>query len=469
MIYNVAIVGGGVSGLVAAKYLTSLGLKVCLLEGRNRLGGRIHTLYKEDIQPLEEILELGALYLEGTGTQDNPNPLLSLFERFGIQTTSVDSYNADTFDANARPCQLKEIITELQDKIDNITYAIKTSLTSLKESTLESSSYPSIASILNYDKNNVPVPDSEDYWIRKLTSTTMIHHTGAELEQISMLEFLSKPMYEGSERLVLNGYQKLIDGLYEETLATGNLSLFLNHRIREIQHHSSDGLFKLATDSGNSFEAESVLCAVPLGVLKKGIIQFSPKLSSAKHSAIQHLGVGNHNVVILQFKHAFWPKEVQFLYPNDLDVSFWPEYLNLNAVKEDSAPILLANFYGNPGKFINKSNSDIIKMALAPLQRVYKDKVAPLVSASLSRWDSDHFSFGSQPFCGVHCSQQDLYSFHESSNNDGLYFAGDYCLASEHGTINAAYESGLQAAMEIEVYLNNKERLRRLKREYKQH
>ena len=40
----VIIVGGGVSGLTAAKCLKEAGIPILLLEGRDRLGGRAHTL-----------------------------------------------------------------------------------------------------------------------------------------------------------------------------------------------------------------------------------------------------------------------------------------------------------------------------------------------------------------------------------------------------------------------------------------
>ncbi len=40
----VVIIGGGLSGLSAAKRLKEAGVPIILLEGRDRLGGRAHTL-----------------------------------------------------------------------------------------------------------------------------------------------------------------------------------------------------------------------------------------------------------------------------------------------------------------------------------------------------------------------------------------------------------------------------------------
>lgn len=59
---DVAIVGAGVSGLVAARCLADRGISVRLLEARNRVGGRIHT----DLQPGGAPIEHGAEFIHGS-------------------------------------------------------------------------------------------------------------------------------------------------------------------------------------------------------------------------------------------------------------------------------------------------------------------------------------------------------------------------------------------------------------------
>jgi phytoene dehydrogenase-like protein len=46
-IYDIIIVGGGISGLYMARKCLSDGLSVLLLEKEDRLGGRIHTKYNQ--------------------------------------------------------------------------------------------------------------------------------------------------------------------------------------------------------------------------------------------------------------------------------------------------------------------------------------------------------------------------------------------------------------------------------------
>src|SRR3954468_7706237 len=61
---DVAIIGGGVSGLTAARVLADAGLRVVLVEARGRLGGRIHTLH-DPAFPLP--VELGAEVVDVPG------------------------------------------------------------------------------------------------------------------------------------------------------------------------------------------------------------------------------------------------------------------------------------------------------------------------------------------------------------------------------------------------------------------
>ena len=41
---DVVVIGAGMEGVAAARALTRDGLSVCVVEGRNRVGGRIHSI-----------------------------------------------------------------------------------------------------------------------------------------------------------------------------------------------------------------------------------------------------------------------------------------------------------------------------------------------------------------------------------------------------------------------------------------
>ncbi|MFL5483181.1 MAG: flavin monoamine oxidase family protein [Gemmatimonadaceae bacterium] len=63
---DVAIVGAGVAGLAALRALTDAGLSACVLEGRDRIGGRMYTLHDER---LPHGIELGAEFIHGSAPE----------------------------------------------------------------------------------------------------------------------------------------------------------------------------------------------------------------------------------------------------------------------------------------------------------------------------------------------------------------------------------------------------------------
>ena len=65
---KVIIIGAGIAGLSAAKHFNDNGLDDFLvLEARDRIGGRIHTIQLENDRPLE----LGAQWIHGGSNANN--------------------------------------------------------------------------------------------------------------------------------------------------------------------------------------------------------------------------------------------------------------------------------------------------------------------------------------------------------------------------------------------------------------
>ncbi|GAC1429955.1 MAG: hypothetical protein NVSMB68_02170 [Thermoanaerobaculia bacterium] len=49
MKFDVVVIGAGAAGLSAARELSGAGHRVCVVEARERVGGRIHTLHVADL------------------------------------------------------------------------------------------------------------------------------------------------------------------------------------------------------------------------------------------------------------------------------------------------------------------------------------------------------------------------------------------------------------------------------------
>src|SRR5881296_1128877 len=73
---DVLVLGAGIAGLAAAERLAAAGRRVLVLEARDRIGGRIHTV---DDPGLHHPVELGAEFVHG-----EPAELVELIRAAGL-------------------------------------------------------------------------------------------------------------------------------------------------------------------------------------------------------------------------------------------------------------------------------------------------------------------------------------------------------------------------------------------------
>lgn len=451
MTYNtsdVIVVGGGISGLTSCFELANLGAKVTLLEARDRLGGEIETLsfpkYKVD---------MGAMYLHSFKPPLS-NPLLPLLKRYQIKTTPLDNLNSDTRDTLGNSIQLSELQETLHNEWEEATQKIMLAKNS------NANIFPTIAEVLGYDKQPPPHQNSPDYWARKLITATIIQHATAPLTELSLLELTFDTPFMGKDLLVLNGYHQMIDQLLIETLSSKNLTLHLNSVVKSIEQQSHDAhsnrhdTITVTTQNNERYQAEAVLCTLPFSIIQQKSL-FKPELPASKIESFKYIKPGFQNKVLLEFDKVFWEDTVHYLYPNDPNIERWPVYLNLYALTDAKVPALLACFYGNDAKFGSKSNRDIVEEALLPLKRVYKE-MRPPHYFQVSRWDSDPFSLGGSVYCGKGCQRNHIDALNQPV--EGIFFANSYQRIKQgmQNSVEGGFDSGVQAALEIEAYLKNK-------------
>uniref|UniRef100_A0A3Q3KC18 monoamine oxidase n=1 Tax=Monopterus albus TaxID=43700 RepID=A0A3Q3KC18_MONAL len=79
--YDVIVVGGGISGLCAAKLLKASGLSPVVLEARDRVGGRTFTVQNKETK----WVDLGGAYIGPT-----QNRIFRLAREYGVETYKVN-------------------------------------------------------------------------------------------------------------------------------------------------------------------------------------------------------------------------------------------------------------------------------------------------------------------------------------------------------------------------------------------
>lgn len=91
--------------------------------------------------------------------------------------------------------------------------------------------------------------------------------------------------------------------------------------------------------------ADAVIVTAPVNVLAADVIQFEPPLPTTHRTALEHLGMGRVEKVILRFDERFWPEHASGYYrihgPDEGSVSEW-----LDATSADGKPTLVGLFAG---------------------------------------------------------------------------------------------------------------------------
>ena len=81
----------------------------------------------------------------------------------------------------------------------------------------------------------------------------------------------------------------------------------LGHKVEKVNLEKSEVNLTVEKGDKKSVEIfESVVCTVPLGVLKADCILFEPRLPDYKQDAIKRLGFGNLNKIVMHFEDRFW-------------------------------------------------------------------------------------------------------------------------------------------------------------------
>ncbi|CAL5024809.1 unnamed protein product [Urochloa decumbens] len=417
---SVIVIGGGISGIAAARALSNASFKVTLLESRDRLGGRVHTDYSFGCP-----IDMGA-------------SCYALFDKNGQQVP-------------------QEIVTKVGETFEKI---LKETVKVRDEHANDMALIQAMAIVL--DRNPHLKLVGLEYEVLQWCICRLEAWFATDTDNISLKNWDQEHVLTGGHGLVVNGYDPVIKALArdldihlnhrcaEEPCDTpiiksnpqliGSLSLlFVFFRVTKIIQRYNKVI--VCVEDGASFVADAAIITVPLGVLKANIIKFEPELPIEKLSAIADLGVGIENKIALKFNTVFWPN-VEVLGRVAPTSNSCGYFLNLH--KATGNPVLVCMVAGRLAYEIEKlSDEESVNFVMSQLRKMLPKATEP-VQYLVSRWGSDPNSLGSYS-CDLVGKPADLYErFCAPVGN--LFFAGEAACIDHSGSVHGAYSSGIAAA-----------------------
>ena len=465
---SVVVVGAGPAGLSAAKHLQRHGCNVTVLEGRERVGGRVMT----DRDSFSVPIDLGASIITGTevnvkkGLRSDPSsticeqldlkyeellpecPLFDLGTGMKVdkqRDEKVSEYFNNLLDmADAKAIELKAAGGDSERK-ENLGETIMNILES--NSKKEEEEEPGTTS-------NLPELSSDDRRLLKWHFANLEYGCSAGINEISLEHWNQDEEYGGfggAHCMVPEGYSKVM-----ESFADG-LDIRTKTIVKKINY--TDDRVEVESVGSDPIVADAVVVSVPLGCLKRKKITFDPPLPQWKVDCIDRLGYGNLNKVVLEFKQEddmFWEKgcnnvgKVSFFgVVSDKESSAGRFFMFWNLKQICNAPILVGLLSGAAASEAEDKDNKLVDQAMQVLRSLFHDcDVSEPISSKVTSWASDEFSHGSYSYVAAGSSAKDYDNL--SLPVKGLvHFAGEHTCKEHPDTVGGAMLSGLREAKSI--------------------
>ncbi|MDE2982135.1 MAG: FAD-dependent oxidoreductase [Gemmatimonadota bacterium] len=410
---SVLVIGAGIAGLAAAHELRASGFAdVVVLEARDRIGGRIWT---QQLGGTVRV-DLGASWIHGV----RGNPIADIARRSGIETRPTD-WDKAVLHFHERGAPTSDTLD-----LDGFwTLAERRPRASLR-------------SILDEYLETHALSAADRRYLEHVLNTTVEHEYGADLADLSLESVDGGSEYGGSDVLFPGGYGQIV-----EALADG-LEVRLRQAVTGIDYTGAPVV--ATTASGATFEADRVVVTLPLGVLKNGLVSFSPPLPPAKRQAIADLQMGVLNKTCLLFEDVFWEPGVEVIGYVGADRGQWAETLSLDP--STGQPVLMmfnAAVYGT--EIERLADREIVAEATRALADMYGTVPQP-TDALVTRWGSDPWTHGSYSYVSVGSSFERYAALGQPIGNR-VFFAGEATDSDHPATVHGAFLSGVRAAREI--------------------
>lgn len=450
---DVAIIGGGLSGLSTAKYLAAAGKSFAILEARDRVGGRVLNANL----PGGHAEELGAAYVGPT--QDR---VLALAKELSLSTYKAYTAGNSTFYRNGS-------LIHYQDSLGGIP---PVDIASLIELATFMNDINEMASKVDL---NAPwnTPDAEsldsvtlETWVNARLSTAdariLINNAipailSTEMKEPSLLFTLWYIAAAGNEtgpgtinRLIgvadaaqdsrINGGSQLLATRLAAKLGWKNI--YLKAPVRKVK--LENGRYTVTSDSV-TVSAKHVVVAMspPLA----GRISFDPLLPAGRDQLQQRMPMGSIGKAIAIFKQPWWRGEG--LNGAGLSDKGAIRVAYDNSPADGSFGALMGFIEADEMRRLDSVSLDEVKQAVVQsFTDIYGPRVEEATEVLVQRWDLEEFSRGGPVAYGPP-GLLTQYGPCLRAPVGKIHFAGTETALRWPGYMDGAISSGERAAAEI--------------------
>lgn len=450
---NVVIIGAGAAGMFAADILRSKGIQVTVLEASNQMGGRIQSLRNQNeqqnlnrlVRPSDTFqlssvgadfpVEMGAEIIYGS------NSAFGMFANsFGLPLVNVDAAPARYILGGEQ-----KMATEWGTDADFV--AVQNFMQGLPQYSGSAASMQTAAGV-----------SSRAQLLLNAQAGNFFGSSSDRVNAAIVGPDLKRRTHNNSSRLVAtNPLQDILLSRFSEVKPL----VQLNRQVKNIAYAGEKVVLTL--QDGNQVEANKVIVAVPLAILKAGDIQFAPGLPGSMTSALARFGVDACVRMMIDFKLNFWGSGTSYLWGGNT----CPHYFNTGLGRSQFSRALTLTVYGSRAQTLSALGRNMLNPVLAELDTLFKDangvgqgtlRIRKVIDANgleqepifiAKDWGADPFFKGGISYPLVSATADDRVNISTPLDNR-VFFAGEHTdISGDAGTVNGALASGERAANEL--------------------
>jgi len=426
---DAVVIGAGAAGLAAAEALSREGLSLEILEGRRRIGGRVHTLRPRGL-PIP--IELGAEFVHGREEE-----LLELAAEASIAVERIPAAHL-SFEDRGRVAVRRDFWTRFERIARRLRNAGRD------------------RSVADFLRAHPSMPRRD----RELLASMVEGYDAADLERASehAISMRGEPREDPEERAqfrVASGYDR-VPRFLASRLDPRRVRIRL--ATAAVRVRWSRGAVRVTTVGGETLAARCAVITVPAGVLQAragapGAIALEPDPAPIRR-ALSGIAMGDVARLVLVFDAPFWtdpevlarrvPRgalgegQAGFVHlPGDEFPTWW-------SAAPMQAPVLVAWSGGPPARrLLALRRDELVRRALETLGRIWRLDPAKirrrLRSWRLHDWSADPFSRGAYSYQVVGgASAPDALARPVAGT---LFFAGEATEGRRSGTVPGAIAS----------------------------
>ncbi|XP_048363646.1 lysine-specific histone demethylase 1B [Sphaerodactylus townsendi] len=439
---SVIVVGAGPAGLAAARQLHNFGIKVLVLEAKERIGGRVW----DDKTFKGLIVGKGAQIVNGCVN----NPVALMCEQMGAKMHKLGE-KCDLIQEGGR-------ITDptIDKRMDFHFNAILDVVADWRKDKNQHQDVPlgdKIQEIYKVFMQESGIQFSElEEKVLQFHLSNLEYACGSNLHEVSARswdhnEFFAQ--FAGDHTLLSSGYSSIMDKMAE------GLDIRLKAPVRGIDCSGEE--VQVTAVDGTQWTAQKVLVAIPLTVLQKGAIQFNPALPERKMKAINSLGVGIIEKIALQFPYRFWDSKIQgadffgHIPPSSNKRGLFSVFYDMDPQRKGC--VLMSVITGSAVTSIkNMEDKQVLQQCMIVLRELFKEQEVPdPVKYFVTRWSKEPWIQMAYSFVKTGGSGE-AYDILAEDIQGTIFFAGEATNRHFPQTVTGAYLSGVREASKIAAF-----------------